>query len=271
VTLNSGILNLNGHNETIGTLTGAGTSTLGVGAGKLKVASGVTVNDGATLQVAPGATAGANKAIDAGPAITIAPTGRLDLTDNKLITGAAAGKTTNFIYNGLQGEVQRAYNFQSWDQPGLTTSLAAAKTGLTTIGITTGAARAGLGPTDTDLFGGQTYTGASTLAMYTYAGDANLDGLIDGGDYGIIDNNVQIAGADGYYNGDFNYDGVIDGGDYGVIDNNIQAQGAPFPVSGAVDAASLSGVTAVPEPSAAVLLFLAPLAVAGRRRRRLRC
>jgi len=32
----------------------------------------------------------------------------------------------------------------------------------------------------------------------------------------------------GYFNGDFNYDGHIDGGDYGIIDNNIQAQGAPL-------------------------------------------
>jgi hypothetical protein len=61
---------------------------------------------------------------------------------------------------------------------------------------------------------------------YTYAGDANFDGVIDGGDYGILDNFAQVPGASGYFNGDFNYDGVIDGGDYGVIDNNAQAQGA---------------------------------------------
>jgi hypothetical protein len=106
--------------------------------------------------------------------------------------------------------------------------------------------------------------------MYTYAGDANLDGLIDGGDYGIIDNNVQIPNADGYYNGDFNYDGVIDGGDYGIIDNNIQAQGAPFPVSGvaSVESAGLAGVTAVPEPASLSIVGLAAASLLGRRRRR---
>jgi hypothetical protein len=190
-----------------------------------------------------------------------------DLSNNKLITDTAPGTATAGVYNGLQGEVQAAYNFTQWNQPGLTTTQAAAKTGLTTIGITTGAARAGLGPTDTDLFGGQTYTGASTLAMYTYAGDANLDGQIDGGDYGIIDNNVQIPGADSYYNGDFNYDGVIDGGDYGIIDNNIQAQGAPFPVSGSV---GLSGVTAVPEPASIALVGVGVLGCMRRMRRRCR-
>jgi hypothetical protein len=50
--------------------------------------------------------------------------------------------------------------------------------------------------------------------------------VIDGGDYGVIDNFVQVPNAFGYFKGDFNYDGVIDGGDYGIIDNNIQAQGA---------------------------------------------
>jgi hypothetical protein len=40
---------------------------------------------------------------------------------------------------------------------------------------------------------------------------------------------------------------VIDGGDYGIIDNNIQAQGAPFPTGGA--ASGLTEATAVPEPA----------------------
>ena len=39
---------------------------------------------------------------------------------------------------------------------------------------------------------------------------------------------MQVPNAFAYFNGDFNYDGVIDGGDYGIIDNNIQAQGAPL-------------------------------------------
>jgi hypothetical protein len=92
-----------------------------------------------------------------------------------------------------------------------------------------------------------------------------LDGVIDGGDYGTIDNFVQVPGAAGYANGDFNYDGVIDGGDYGVIDNNIQAQGQPFATSGDV----LGGaVSAVPEPIGLPLVIgLAGGALANRRRR----
>ena len=169
------------------------------------------------------------------------------------------------VYSGVQGDVQHASNFGAWDQPGLTTSMPDAVAGLTTIGVATGAQVRGLGATDTDTFAGQTITGASTIAMYTYAGDANLDGTIDGGDYGIIDNFVQVPNADGYANGDFNYDGVIDGGDYGIIDNNIQAQGAPFPTSGSV---GLSGVTAIPEPAAYGFAGLSAAALALHRRRR---
>ena len=203
--------------------------------------AGVAVDSG-TLKVAPNATAaGASKVAT----LTIGPSARLDLTNNKLITDDAPGVATGGTYNGVQGQVQRAYNFGAWDQPGLTTSLPDAVAGLTTIGIATGGQVRGLGPSDTDTFAGQTISGASTIAMYTYAGDANLDGTIDGGDYGIIDNFVQVPNADGYANGDFNYDGVIDGGDYGIIDNNIQAQGAPFPTSGV----GAGAVTAVPEPT----------------------
>ena len=50
-------------------------------------------------------------------------------------------------------------------------------------------------------------------------GDANHDRVVDGADYGMIDNYVQFPGTDGFSNGDFNYDDIIDGADYGVIEN----------------------------------------------------
>ena len=66
------------------------------------------------------------------------------------------------------------------------------------------------------------------LIKYTYAGDANLDGVISGDDYSSIDFNLEVPGASGYFNGDFNYDGIISGDDYSTIDFNILAQGAPL-------------------------------------------
>jgi hypothetical protein len=210
-------------------------------------------------------SAGGNKTLKAAN-VTIGGTSKFDLADNKLIiTNGTAGTVTGGVYSGVQGDVQRASNFGAWDGFGLTTSMPDAVAGLTTIGVATGEQVRGLGATDTDTFGGETITGASVIAMYTYAGDANLDGTIDGGDYGIIDNFVQVPGADGYANGDFNYDGVIDGGDYGIIDNNVQAQGAPFPTSGV---AAGPAVTAVPEPASALALASVAASLLMKRRRR---
>jgi hypothetical protein len=98
--------------------------------------------------------------------------------------------------------------------------------GLTGLAVGEAANVLSISGSQTALYEGQTVDATTVIVKYTYAGDANLDGVIDAGDYGVLDNFAQIAGANGYYNGDFNYDGVIDAGDYGVIDNNIQAQGA---------------------------------------------
>jgi hypothetical protein len=138
--------------------------------------------------------------------------------------------------------------------------------GTTTIGVNKASEVLFIGPAETAMFGGLTVTGSSTLAMYTYAGDVNFDGLVDASDYGIIDNFFQFPGTTGYANGDFNYDGVIDAGDYGIIDNTFQNQGAPIPVNAGT--AALSGVTAVPEPASLGVIAIASAGMFGRRRRR---
>jgi hypothetical protein len=86
--------------------------------------------------------------------------------------------------------------------------------------------------------------------MYTYGGDANLDGKINVDDYARIDLNVNLAGGAGWFNGDFNYDGKINVDDYGIIDFNVGVQGAPFPTGAAA-------VQAVPESDAVGIAVLA--------------
>src|SRR5690349_20090338 len=54
---------------------------------------------------------------------------------------------------------------------------------------------------------------SSVIAMYTYAGDANLDGTIMADDYGIIDS--AFGGGSAFASGDFNYDGLLDSRDLG--------------------------------------------------------
>jgi len=103
--------------------------------------------------------------------------------------------------------------------------------------------------------------------MYTYGGDANLDGQINIDDYTQIDSSVSAHGAlKGWYNGDFNYDGEINIDDYTIIDSNVGIQGPPF--STAASGATMAGVTAVPEPASLGLMAFAMSSLPRRRRRR---
>src|SRR5213595_4140542 len=104
---------------------------------------------------------------------------------------------------------------------------ASSPTHLTSIGVATAANALGLNFGQTRAWAGLTVTSTETLVMYTYAGDANLDGKINVDDYGRIDFNINLA-SHGWYNGDFNYDGNINVDDYGIIDFNVGIQGAPF-------------------------------------------
>ena len=229
--------------------------TFNFAGGTLNTAA-VHLSGDAVMQLSPGR----NKTLKVST-ISIADESALDLSDNRLITDDPIGSATGGLYSGVQGAVQRAYNFGAWDQPGLTTSQelagpnAGPLSGTTTIGVATAEQVLFIAPTETAMFAGHTVTGASVIAMYTYAGDLNFDGLVDGADYGVIDNAVQFPGTDGYANGDFNYDGIIDGADYGVIDNTIQLQGAPIPINSA--AAAPAGVSAVPEPNSALPVLAA--------------
>ena len=52
-----------------------------------------------------------------------------------------------------------------------------------------------------------------------YSGDANLDGIIDGGDMSAVDN-LSAAFSSGYLQEDINGDGLVDGTDMSIVDNN---------------------------------------------------
>ena len=56
--------------------------------------------------------------------------------------------------------------------------------------------------------------------MYTYAGDANLDGKVNGDDYFQIDCSFTSPARLTASTGDFNYDGKINGDDYFLIDRS---------------------------------------------------
>jgi T5SS/PEP-CTERM-associated repeat protein len=185
--------------------------------------------------------------------LTIFPGGTMDLSDNKLIVVAGPlGAWNGSAYTGITGLVDsgrgNASNAQ-WDGSGIITrdTRAVNNNDFCSLGV----ARAG--DVGKSIFGGLSVAPDDVLVMFTYGGDANLDGKINIDDYGQIDFNVGSSGSVfGWFNGDFNYDGKINIDDYGIIDFNVVAQGPPFAAG-----ASAEGLAAVPEP----VMALAPLAL----------
>ena len=233
-------------------LTKAGPGTLSV---KNVRAAELSINNG-TVAVASNGGAGGTSRVQA---LTIAAGTKLDLTNNKLIVASGdVGTSDGVNYSGLTGLIQSAHNAGAWSGSGIATSQADALAGLTSLGIAT-AEQAGYAG---GMFGGVSVSSGDVLVMYTYAGDANLDGFISGDDYSAIDFNILIPGSSGWYNGDFNYDGIISGDDYSAIDFNIIAQGVPF------SAGAMMKSAAVPEPMSALSLPMIASALLRRRPRR---
>ena len=152
--------------------------------------------------------------------------------DNALIVPSGdIGSWNGSAYTGIAGYIASGRGDGSWNGSGVVTSMSSALAPqvLTTLD----AARAGdVGLTT---FHGFSLAPGDVLVRYTWGGDANLDGTLNGDDYFRIDSHVAQNGAVfGYVNGDFNYDGAIDGDDYFIIDSNIAVgqTATPFPPVG---------------------------------------
>jgi len=148
--------------------------------------------------------------------------GQLDLGGNDMI-----------VHNGnlaaITSLLATGYANGQWNGPGIASSDAANDpthlTALGTISNDVGNGNTIYGSGVQNIFDGQAPIASDILIKYTYYGDTNLDGIIDGSDYSRIDNTVLFP-ATGWFNGDFNYDSVVDGSDYALIDNAFNAQGA---------------------------------------------
>jgi hypothetical protein len=128
----------------------------------------------------------------------------------------------------------------------------------------------GLGYADSADAGNPAGLASGTIEIkYTLLGDVDLNGTVNGIDFGILAANFN-KGVTSWDQGDFNYDGIVNGIDFGSLAANFN-QGA----SGAADVAALDAFAAangliadVPEPGTAALVAVA---AAGLLRRKSRC
>ncbi len=200
-------------------------------------------------------------------------TATLNLTTNSLAVEATAG-TRSSVYTALESMVAQGCDRGTWTGPGIDSSAAAsASSHLFAIGVVVN--DNGHGSPIVTQFHGQVVDDNTILVGYTYVGDANLSGAVDGSDYSLIDNGYANH-LTGWINGDFNYDGVVDGTDYALIDNAFNNQGSALPTAMTATVTANAAVpvpvavtagpaTAVPEPASAAVLI--PGLLIARRRR----
>jgi hypothetical protein len=182
--------------------------------------------------------------------------GKLDLNGNDLIVKGVGSTGLANITNQLKQGFNAGAGYWNSANGIISTTAANDATHLTTLGSRSGGIA----------FDSANTTTNDVLIKYTYYGDANLDGSVNGADYAQIDNGFGMH-MTGWQNGDFNYDGVVDGSDYSLIDNTfnqITATGAsPLAI-----VASPAALTSVPEPTTLGLLAIGATGLLGRRRRR---
>ncbi len=285
----SGDTNINGGTVVLTTTGSISKSTINVNSGATlnlaantgtgilaRTAAGINVNSGGLVTLSPAPNQLNRQYVSVGN-VTIAVNGSgsfnglVDLANNDL--NIVSGGTTAVA--AVTAAVKQGFNGGGWNGAGgiVSSSAAADSTHLTAIGILLNGNTYGTASGSLGLFDGSNPGSTDVLVKYTYYGDANLDGAVDGSDYTNIDAAFGTS-TTGWQNGDFNYDNKIDGSDYTLIDNAFNTQGATLgsnPLSLiATSTASLGGGSAaVPEPASLGILGIAAIGALFRRRRKL--
>ena len=283
------IINTNGFTDTIATnlLHGLGTTPDGgltkVGQGTLILSGSNTTYNGPTnasagvLVISQGGSLPSNSitTVASGATLVDSQNSVLGRAGSLNINGSAIIQSGPNLQNVTQ-EVAGGYNGGAWNGSSssagipITSSAAASDTThLHALGVIQNDDGTNTGtPLYTTFEGYSSLNDSDVLIKYTYYGDANLDGKVDGSDYSRIDNGV-LLGLSGWFDGDFNYDGVIDGSDYTLIDNSFNTQGAQINAEVASPTAQITGagISAVPEPASLGLFGIGALGLLGRRQR----
>jgi autotransporter-associated beta strand protein len=259
-----GTVELSGSNNYSGGTTVTGGTLLIAAAGALPASSAVSVTGG-TLQL------GAGTGVETLSSLSISTGGIFDVNNNHIIISYPGSQATEDAL--IRSYLVAGYNGGAWNGAGGLDSTAANAL------FVSGNKHYGLGYADgADMNGSSPVVaglGAGNIEVkYTLYGDANLDGVVNGTDFGILAAHFgdQVTAWD---QGDFNYDGVVNGTDFGALAANFgqQANGTaiqlPAADYAALDAfAAANGLLAdVPEPASVGLMVIAGFGILSRRRR----
>ncbi|MBC7783820.1 MAG: PEP-CTERM sorting domain-containing protein [Burkholderiales bacterium] len=222
-----------GSQTTVSKITGTGTTEVAGTGSKLTAKFGViqnaiSLNTGGKLDVTLN---GSSTGVTQVKSLNIDAASTLELHDNDLIVDYTGGST---VYTSILDKVKLGLPLLGFGGTGKGITSAevqaqgAGGMGLngTMLGVIDGSTTGG----QVTSLSGFTVTNPTTsvLVKYTWRGDTNLDGVVNGSDYALADTGFS-GGGTGWFYGDVNYDGSINGSDYALIDTGFSSQTGPLP------------------------------------------
>jgi hypothetical protein len=204
------ILNFNGPLTTPFAFVNNTTTTLNVNSGVLNFANATPITLG-TLSIAASAaavmptqtTAEAQLVLKA---LTIATGGTLDLANNELFLNYTSGADPIAT---IAGYLSSGYNNGLWNGVGIISSAAQTNP------------KFSLGYADSADTGNPAGLAANQIkVMYTLVGDADLNGTVNGIDFGILAANLNLS-VSGWDKGDFDYNNIVNGLDFTALSANF--------------------------------------------------
>jgi autotransporter-associated beta strand protein len=247
----AGVLVLSGENSagemnvTQGTLVAAS-------ANAIPASGGIVIGTGGNAQLAPNIGAVTTRFI------SVLGTSKLDITNNHIfIDYSGAGDPIASIAEDLA----TGFNGGAWNGPGIMTSSLAPGYGI--------------GYADSADPGNPAGISSGLIEIkYTLLGDVDLNGAVNGVDFGIVASNFN-KNVTGWDTGDFNYDGIVNGVDFADLAANFN-KGASGAAAGASASdwaeleqfAAANGLLAdVPEPGCGAIFITIATGLIARRRR----
>jgi hypothetical protein len=193
--------------------------------------------------------------------LSISSSGALDVTNNHIIINYGSGPDP---INAIAAEIKNGFHGGLWNGLGILSSTAATNSAY------------GLGYADSADPGNPAGLASGTIEIaYTLLGDADLNGVVNAVDFGILAANFN-HGSTAWDQGDFNYQGVVNAVDFGYLAANFNegASGTSVGPSALNDPALVAFATAnglmadVPEPGSIIILAGGSLGLMARSRRR---